>query len=103
MAGPGRAEADLKRAMALEAEVDSYLASFADERDDNGHRLVVSNGHAKARSITTVAGAIEAPRMNDKGGGRHHRTAPPLQELDHPAVVPQEPQGRRGPSADEPA
>jgi len=28
-------------AMALEAEVDSYLASFVDERDDDGHRLVV--------------------------------------------------------------
>jgi len=56
-------------AMALEAEVDSYLASFADERDDDGHRLVVRNGHAKARSITTAAGAIEieAPRVNDKG------------------------------------
>jgi transposase-like protein len=56
-------------AMALEAEVDSYLASFADERDDDGHRLVVRNGHAKARSVTTSAGAIEieAPRVNDKG------------------------------------
>jgi hypothetical protein len=40
-------------AMALEAEVDSYLASFADERDDDGRRLVVRNGHAKARSVTT--------------------------------------------------
>src|SRR2546426_10261149 len=56
-------------AMALEAEVDSSLASFADERDDDGRRLVVRNGHAKARSITTAAGAIEiqAPRVNDKG------------------------------------
>ena len=55
--------------MALEAEVDSYLASFADERGDDGHRLAVRNGHAKARSITTAAGAveIEAPRVNDKG------------------------------------
>ena len=55
-------------AMALEAEVDSYLASLADERDDNGHRLAVRNGHAKARSVTTAAGAIEieAPRVNDK-------------------------------------
>src|SRR5438132_14192513 len=58
-------------AMALEAEVDSYLASFADERADDGHRLVVRNGHAKARSLTTAAGAveIEAPTVNDSGAG----------------------------------
>ena len=33
-------------AAALEAEVDGYVASFVDERDDRGHRLVVRNGHA---------------------------------------------------------
>ena len=56
-------------AMALEAEVDSYLASFSDERDEHGRRLVVRNGHAEARRVTTAAGAIEiqAPRVNDKG------------------------------------
>jgi hypothetical protein len=37
-------------AAALEAEVDAYVTSFVDELDDQGHRLVVPNGHAVARS-----------------------------------------------------
>jgi putative transposase len=55
-------------AMALEAEVEAYLAAFADERDDAGQRLVVRNGHARPRQVTTVAGAIEvqAPRVDDR-------------------------------------
>ena len=55
-------------AVALEAEVDDYVAGFADERDENGRRLVTRNGHAEARTITTAAGGIEveAPRVNDK-------------------------------------
>jgi transposase-like protein len=55
-------------AAALEAEVDAYLAAFADERDSDGRRLVVRNGHARPRPVTTAAGAIEVapPRVNDK-------------------------------------
>ena len=55
-------------AAALEAEVDAYLAGLVDERDERGRRLVVRNGHAEARTITTGAGAIEvrAPRVNDQ-------------------------------------
>ena len=55
-------------AAALEAEVDAYLAQFAGERDEAGRRLVVRNGHAKPRQVTTAAGAVEvsAPRVNDK-------------------------------------
>ena len=54
-------------AAALEAEVDAYIAGLADERDERGHRLVVRNGHAEPRTITTAAGPIEvtAPRVND--------------------------------------
>ena len=33
-------------AAALEAEVDDYLAAHAAERDEQGRRLVVRNGHA---------------------------------------------------------
>jgi hypothetical protein len=33
-------------AMALEAEVEAYIAAFADERDDARQRLAVRNGHA---------------------------------------------------------
>ena len=55
-------------AAALEAEVDAYVTSFADERDDQGHRLVVRNGHANSRSLVTGAGPIEvqAPRVDDR-------------------------------------
>ena len=55
-------------AVALEAEVEAYIAALAGERDDAGRRLVVRNGHAKSRQVTTVAGAIEvhAPRVDDR-------------------------------------
>ncbi|KAA8946896.1 MAG: IS256 family transposase, partial [Mycobacterium sp.] len=55
-------------AAALRAEVAAYCAQFADERDENGHRLVVRNGYHQPRQVTTAAGAIEvcAPRVNDK-------------------------------------
>jgi len=55
-------------AAALEAEADAYIASVADERDEDGRRLVVRNGHAEPRVIATGAGPIEveAPRINDK-------------------------------------
>jgi putative transposase len=55
-------------AAALEAEVDAYVGAHEDEHDERGRRLVVRNGHAEPRSITTGAGAIEiqAPRVNDK-------------------------------------
>ncbi|MEW2386520.1 IS256 family transposase [Micromonospora sp. NPDC047707] len=55
-------------AAALEAEVDAYLAELANERDERGRRLVVRNGHAQPRQVTTGAGPVEviAPRVNDK-------------------------------------
>ena len=55
-------------AVALEAEVDAYVESHASVLDDEGHRLVVRNGHARARKVTTSAGAIEieAPRVDDR-------------------------------------
>ncbi|MFI6645352.1 IS256 family transposase [Streptomyces sp. NPDC050504] len=55
-------------AAALEAEVNSYIAELADQRDDSGRRLVVRNGFHQPRKVTTAAGAIEvkAPRVNDK-------------------------------------
>jgi putative transposase len=55
-------------AAALEAEADAYIEALADEVDEVGHRLVVRNGHANPRTVTTVAGGIEirAPRVNDQ-------------------------------------
>ena len=55
-------------AEALQAEVEAYIARFAGERDENGHRLVVRNGHHEPREVLTSAGAVQvtAPRVNDK-------------------------------------
>src|SRR5438876_508901 len=55
-------------AEALRAEVDAYIAAFAAERDEGGHRLVVRNGYHQPREVLTSAGAVEvrAPRVNDK-------------------------------------
>jgi transposase-like protein len=55
-------------AEALRAEVDAYIAQFADQRGEDGRRLVVRNGHHQPREVLTSAGAVEvtAPRVNDK-------------------------------------
>jgi putative transposase len=55
-------------AAALEAEVEDYLAAHAAERDEGGRRLVVRNGHARQRQVTTAAGAVpvRAPRVDDR-------------------------------------
>jgi putative transposase len=55
-------------AAALAEEVAAYIAAHAGERDGDGRRLVVRNGHARPRQVTTAAGAVEvtAPRVNDK-------------------------------------
>jgi putative transposase len=56
---------------ALKAEVDAYVAAHAEERDSEGHALVVRNGVARPRKVTTAAGEleIEAPRVNDRREG----------------------------------
>jgi len=55
-------------ATALEAEVGEYVERFADERGEDGKRLVVRNGRARERRVTVGSGtvAIQAPRVNDK-------------------------------------
>jgi transposase-like protein len=55
-------------AAALEAEVEEYVGSATDERDEEGHRLVVRNGRAGERRVTVGSGTIpvSAPRVNDK-------------------------------------
>ncbi|NGO48407.1 IS256 family transposase [Streptomyces ureilyticus] len=55
-------------AAALEAEVNAYIAELADQRDEDGRRLVVRNGYHQPRQVTTAAGTVEvkAPRVNDK-------------------------------------
>jgi hypothetical protein len=53
---------------ALEAEVEDFISSCADSRDERGKRLVVRNGHARARDIITPLGPLEVrtPRVHDK-------------------------------------
>ena len=55
-------------AAALEAEVNSYLAQLADQRDETGRRLVVRNGYHAERTVATAADPVpvKAPRVNDK-------------------------------------
>jgi transposase-like protein len=62
---------------ALRAEVDEYLAQHADERDELGHALVVRNGIAEPRKVTTAAGELEiqTPRVHDRRDGHRFTSA----------------------------
>ncbi len=55
-------------AAALEAEIDAYIAAYAELTDERGHRLVRRNGHAPARQVATGTGQIEVtrPRVDDR-------------------------------------
>jgi len=57
-------------AVALQAEVSAYIDAHAEEVDENGHRLVVRNGHHNEREVITAAGPVPVPvwepRVNDK-------------------------------------
>jgi transposase-like protein len=63
-----RAGARRMLAEALEAEVQDYLQAARGQRDEQGHALVVRNGHAREREVVCGAGSLEvkAPRVNDK-------------------------------------
>ncbi len=67
-------------AMALQIEVADYLARFRGERDATGHALVVRNGTARERPVTTGVDplTLAAPRVNDRrvvGGVRQKFTS----------------------------
>ena len=53
---------------AMEAEVAEFLAQHAEKRDENGHRVVVRNGHMPARELISGIGRIpiEQPRIDDR-------------------------------------
>jgi putative transposase len=55
-------------AVVLEAEVQAYIAAHAELTDEHGHRLVVRNGHAPARTLATGVGQVEVvrPRVDDR-------------------------------------
>src|SRR4051812_49526418 len=54
-------------AAALRAEADDYVERFADERGEDGKRLVVRNGRARERRAAggAGAGALRAARPKD--------------------------------------
>ena len=62
--------------LALLVERQAYLDAHADQLDGTGKRLVVGNGYAKERQVTTGAGMVEvkAPRVDDRREGQHYRS-----------------------------
>ena len=63
-------------ATAVEAEVAGYIDEHAGYADEQGHRLVVRNGHHRERTIQTGLGsvAVKAPRVDDRRViGKHQR------------------------------
>ena len=92
-------------AEALEAEVDAYIAAFAAERDENGHRLVVRNGYHQP-----PGGADQRGRGGgDRAAGQRqahrpgHRRAAAVLLGDLAAVGAQDPEDHRGAAAAVPA
>jgi len=63
------ARAMIAQALVLEAQ--DYCSSFKEDVDENGRRLVVRNGTARARQVTVGSGTIEmrAPRVDDRRDG----------------------------------
>ena len=57
---------------AIENEVAEYINTHVGLVDENGHRLVVRNGHMAERTVVTGAGPIpiNRPRVNDKREGK---------------------------------
>src|SRR3954463_2486696 len=55
-------------AAALKAEADEYVQRFADDRGEDGKRLVVRNGRARERRVTggSGTGALRGPRGDGK-------------------------------------
>jgi putative transposase len=56
---------------AIEAEVEAFLAVYAELEDGQGRRRLVRNGHAPERAIQTGVGPIEIrrPKVRDRGDG----------------------------------
>jgi transposase-like protein len=54
--------------VALQLEVEEYVSRHRGERDAAGHAVVVRNGAARPRTVTTGVGpmVVAAPRVNDR-------------------------------------
>jgi len=51
---------------AVEAEVQGVLAAHAEIRDEEGHQMIVLNGHLPERTIQTGIGAVRGRRVRDQ-------------------------------------
>lgn len=60
---------------AIHAEVDQFLAQYAERVDEQGRRLVVRNGHLPSREVLTGAGPLQVqqPRVRDKSPEKENR------------------------------
>lgn len=60
---------------AIEAEVDEFLATYVQKRDEAGRRVVVRNGRLPTRLIVTGAGQLEVsqPRVRDRSADEEDR------------------------------
>ena len=59
-------------AQAVDAELSTTLAQFADYKDDAGHRYVVRNGYLPEREVLTGIGpvSVRVPKVRDRSGAR---------------------------------
>ena len=57
-------------AQALKVEVADLLATYADQRDEQGHARVVRSGHHPKREIQTGIGpvTVEVPKVRSRQG-----------------------------------
>ncbi len=64
-------------ASAIEAEVAQYIQAHGHERDAQGHRLVVRNGHHAERVVSTGIGPVKVkvPRVDDRREGQRFSSA----------------------------
>ena len=55
-------------ATALEAEIEGFIARYAEQEDEYGHKRIVRNGYLPEREIQTGIGqvAVKAPRVRDR-------------------------------------
>ncbi len=65
-----RAGAQKLIAQALKAEVANLLASYGDQRDEQGHARVVLSGHHPTRAIQTGIGpvTVQCPKVRSRQG-----------------------------------
>lgn len=58
--------------LALKLEVEEYLNRLKEEKDGQGHAVVVRNGKSRPRKVTVGSGTMEiqTPRVNDKRPGK---------------------------------